>query len=110
VVPVVERPVPQGGAPGEVLAPTTIRPRDAFGILPWGNDRCRRAIAAARHEGLYTPPSLQGAILYPFTGGGVNWGGLAFDAGRQYVVIAAGGHARTDTRRGDQVIAYALPR
>ena len=30
--------------------------------------------------------------------------------GRQYVVIAAGGHAKTDTRRGDQVLAYALPR
>jgi quinoprotein glucose dehydrogenase len=30
--------------------------------------------------------------------------------GRQYVLIAAGGHAKSDTRRGDQVIAFALPR
>ena len=29
--------------------------------------------------------------------------------GRQYVVIAAGGHAKSDTKRGDQVIAFALP-
>ena len=29
--------------------------------------------------------------------------------GRQYVVIAAGGHSKSDTRRGDQVVAYALP-
>jgi quinoprotein glucose dehydrogenase len=29
--------------------------------------------------------------------------------GRQYVVIAAGGHARSGTRLGDAVIAYALP-
>jgi len=29
--------------------------------------------------------------------------------GRQYVVIAAGGHGRLGTRRGDYVVAYALP-
>ena len=29
--------------------------------------------------------------------------------GRQYVVIAAGGHSKADTKRGDQVVAYALP-
>ena len=30
--------------------------------------------------------------------------------GRQYVVIAAGGHAKSDTNRGDKVVAFALPR
>ena len=29
--------------------------------------------------------------------------------GRQYVVIAAGGHARLETRTGDSVVAFALP-
>jgi quinoprotein glucose dehydrogenase len=29
--------------------------------------------------------------------------------GRQYVVIAAGGHAGLGTRSGDYVMAYALP-
>ena len=100
VIPVEERPVPQGGAPGETLSPTqpfptaprplapsVIRPQDAFGLGPWERDQCRRKIAAARHEGLFTPPSLQGTILYPFTGGGVNWGGLAFDAGRQVAYV-----------------------
>jgi len=29
--------------------------------------------------------------------------------GRQFVVIAAGGHAKLDTTRGDYLIAYALP-
>lgn len=29
--------------------------------------------------------------------------------GKQYVVIAAGGHARIGTTPGDYVIAYALP-
>jgi quinoprotein glucose dehydrogenase len=30
--------------------------------------------------------------------------------GRQYIVIAAGGHGGAGTTRGDYVIAYALPR
>jgi len=29
--------------------------------------------------------------------------------GRQYVVIASGGHAKSDTKRGDSVVAFALP-
>jgi quinoprotein glucose dehydrogenase len=94
VIPVVERPVPQGGAPGEVLSPTQpfpILPRplaphrvtakDAFGLTPWDRDACAKLIASGRNEGFYTPPSTQGTIIYPFTGGGSNWGGIAFDPG-----------------------------
>jgi quinoprotein glucose dehydrogenase len=96
VFPVEERAVPQGGAPGEALSPTQpfpthvpalvpsrLRPEDAFGLTPFDRDACRRAIEAARSEGLYTPPSEQGTILFPFTGGGVNWGGVAFDPENQ---------------------------
>ncbi|MHB8527974.1 MAG: pyrroloquinoline quinone-dependent dehydrogenase [Caulobacteraceae bacterium] len=92
VIPVVERPVPQGGAPGEALSPTQpfpiapvalapsrIRPEDAFGLTPWDRAACRKKIASARNDGLFTPPSTGGTILYPFSGGGSNWGGLAFD-------------------------------
>jgi quinoprotein glucose dehydrogenase len=100
VIPVEERPVPQGPAPGETLSPTqpfpvapkplapmNISEKDAFGLTPWDRDKCRKLIAGARHEGIYTPPSLQGTILYPFTGGGVNWGGMAFDASRQLAFV-----------------------
>ncbi|MBL8771839.1 MAG: pyrroloquinoline quinone-dependent dehydrogenase [Phenylobacterium sp.] len=100
VIPVEERRVPQGGAPGEPLSPTQpfptaprplspmeIAPEDAYGLTPWDRGACRRLIEGARREGIYTPPSLQGTILYPFTGGGMNWGGLAFDAGRQVVYV-----------------------
>jgi quinoprotein glucose dehydrogenase len=96
VFPVEERPVPQGGVQGEALSPTQpfpthvpplvptlLRPDDAFGLTPFDRASCRRAIEAARSEGLYTPPSEQGTILFPFTGGGVNWGGVAFDPERQ---------------------------
>ena len=30
--------------------------------------------------------------------------------GRKYVIIAAGSHSKLNTKRGDQVIAFALPR
>jgi quinoprotein glucose dehydrogenase len=100
VIPVIERKVPQGGAPGELLSPTQpfpiaprplapsrIKPDDAFGLTPWDRGACRKMIAGARNEGIYTPPSTQGTILYPFTGGGTNWGGLAFDASHDVVYV-----------------------
>ncbi len=31
------------------------------------------------NRGLYTPPSVRGSIVYPFFGGGSNWGSVAFD-------------------------------
>ncbi|WP_456748779.1 pyrroloquinoline quinone-dependent dehydrogenase [Bradyrhizobium sp. USDA 4354] len=93
VWPVEERAVPQGGAEGEALSPTqpfpthvlaltsqTISPDDALSLLPGlGRSSCERQFAEARNEGLYTPPSVQGTLEFPFTGGGVNWGSAAFD-------------------------------
>ena len=93
VWPVEERNVPQNGAEGEQLSPTQPFPThvppllpqrisadDVFGLIPF-RDRaiCRDQIAAARNEGLYTPPSTRGTVVFPMTGGGVNWGGAAFD-------------------------------
>jgi quinoprotein glucose dehydrogenase len=116
VIPVVERKVPQGGAPGEQLSPTQpfpiapaplaashIVPDDAFGLTFWDRGKCRDMIAAARHDGLFTPPSTQGSIIYPFTGGGTNWGGLAFDEGRDvvYVNTTNAMHLVTLIKRGD---------
>jgi len=89
---VEERAVPQGAVAGEWLSPTQpipihlpalapqrITADEAFGITPWDRSACRDAIAHARNEGIYTPSSEQGTILFPFTGGGINWGGVAFD-------------------------------
>ena len=100
LIAVVERNVPQGGAPGEKLSPTQpfpiapkplaasrVTPGDVYGLTFWDRGVCRDIIAKARHDGLYTPPSLQGTIVYPFTGGGSNWGGLAFDAANDVVYV-----------------------
>ncbi len=94
VYPVEERAVPQGGVLGEVLSPTqtfpadlpplvpqTLRPETLFGLMGFDRDQCRERLAGLRNDGLYTPPSTQGTVVYPMTGGGVNWGGVAIDPG-----------------------------
>ncbi|MBX3494548.1 MAG: pyrroloquinoline quinone-dependent dehydrogenase, partial [Parvibaculum sp.] len=117
-----ERPVPQGGAAGEFLSPTQpfpvappplvpqhLTPDDAWGLTFWDRKACREEIAGARSEGLYTPPSEQGTILFPFTGGGANWGGMAFDPASQimYVNTSRAAHIVTLIPRADFAAAKA---
>jgi quinoprotein glucose dehydrogenase len=104
--PVEERAVPQGGAEGELLSPTQPFPThvpplmsqrisvdDAFNLFPsFGRSSCEELLAGARNEGLYTPPSTQGTLVFPMTGGGVNWGGAAFDPVNQ-ILYANTSHA-----------------
>jgi quinoprotein glucose dehydrogenase len=98
--PVEERAVPTDGATGEWISPTQpfpvkppplvpqkIAPGDAWGFTFLDRNACRDAIASHRSEGLFTPPSVEGTILYPFTGGGVNWGSAAWDPQRQWLVV-----------------------
>lgn len=98
LIPVEERAVPQTDVPGETASPTQpfpVRPPplvpspekiEAFGFTPFDKGECKKLLAALRWEGLYTPPSLKGTALYPFTGGGINWGGVAIDPERQILV------------------------
>ncbi len=99
--PIVERPVPQGGLPGEWLSPTqpfpvkpeplvplTLKPEDAWGFTFWDRNKCREKIKTLRSEGIYTPPSLgAGTLLTPGSAGGANWGGAAFDPARQLMIV-----------------------
>ena len=98
--PVEERPVAAGDVPGEYYAPTqpfpslpgtlvpeTIAPDTAWGLTPWEESACRDRIAAARWQGIFTPPSVQGTIAYPFQGGGNNWGSPAIDQQRKIIVL-----------------------
>ncbi len=97
--PVEERPVPQDGAPGEALSPTqpfpvkppplvpsVLRPEDAWGFTPWDRGACRQRIASLRSDGIFTPPTEQGSVMYPGNAGGSNWGGVAVDPERQILV------------------------
>ncbi|MEP6715730.1 MAG: pyrroloquinoline quinone-dependent dehydrogenase [Terriglobia bacterium] len=86
---VEERAVPQSDVPGEESSPT-----QPFPLLPahlgttkmelWGateEDRewCGNAVAQLRNDGMFTPPSIKGSLLFPGNIGGMAWGGVAFD-------------------------------
>ncbi len=90
LLPIEERPVPQStDIRGEWLSPTQpfstqlgliqqgLRPEDAWGFTFWDRSDCRRQIESLRSEGMYTPPSTQGTIVFPSSAGGMNWGGGA---------------------------------
>ena len=61
------------------IAKQTIKPEDAFGVLYFDAKACERELAALDNEGLYTPPSQRGAVVFPLFGGGSNWGSVAYD-------------------------------
>lgn len=92
--PVEERVVPASDVPGErtastqpvpllprPLAPSTLTAEDAWGLTPLDRNACRDKIERLRSEGIFTPPSLRGSIVYPGFIGGMEWGGVAFDPG-----------------------------
>src|SRR5258708_19859126 len=76
LLPVEERPVPQSEVAGEQswptqpfstisLVPEHISPSDAWGPTPEDLAWCRDKIAASRWDGMFTPPSLQGTLVFP---------------------------------------------
>lgn len=100
VLPVEERPVPQQKVEGELLSPTqpfpvktppivpsTITKKDAWGITGIDKALCRSKISSADNAGLFTAPSTRGMLQRPFSGGGANWGGTAFDPTRNLLVV-----------------------
>lgn len=99
-LPIEERPVNQAAVAGETLSstqpfsvatpplvPNRLSPDDAFGITWFDRNACRQQIASARGDGLFTPPSEQGTLIYPFTGGGANWGSAAYDPTRNLLIV-----------------------
>lgn len=100
VFPVEERPVPRGAVDGEYLSPTqpfpthvppllpaAVTPGDAWGFTPWDEAACEERIAGLRNDGMYTPPSTEGSILFPSNGGGNNWGSPAIHPTEQRMVV-----------------------
>lgn len=100
--PIVERPVPMSDVPGEQAAPTqpvpqgmapfahqTLTRDQLFGITPIDRLACRRKFDELRYDGMYTPPSVRGSILFPSALGGGNWGGAAYDPASNLLIIKA---------------------
>ena len=100
IFPVEERPVPPGDVPGEWYSPTQpfptrpaplispgFGPDDVWGFTLFEKIQCRKKIEGLDHGSLYTPPSLRGTLMFPWSGGGANWGGPAFDPVRQLMIV-----------------------
>lgn len=104
VWPIEERPVPQGdgSVQGEHLSPTQPFPTLPAPLLDqsqkpkiWkladivGGGECSRLWDQLEYKGMYTPPTTkgEGALAYPDSAGGVQWGGVAFDPDGQTAVV-----------------------
>ena len=98
---VEERAVPKSDVAGEAsaatqpfpLAPSPLVPHrltagDAWGATPQERDDCRKKIGNLRSDGIFTPPSVRGSVLYPGSLGGMNWSGAAFDSRRQRLIAS----------------------
>jgi quinoprotein glucose dehydrogenase len=94
ILPVREVPAPGGAAQGDRTAPTQpkstlsydpapLRERDMWGVTPFDQLVCRIMFRRLRYDGRYTPPSLQGTLVYPGNFGVFNWGSIAVDPARQ---------------------------
>ena len=100
LLPVEERPVPQEGlVPGEYLSPTQpfpvkpvplhpygLRDEDLFQLTPFDTS-CADQLATIRDEGIFTPLSTEGTLMYPSPLGGNNWGSPALDQARNSIVL-----------------------
>ena len=98
LVPAPERNVPQGASPGDRTSPTqpfsalTFRPQhdlteaDMWGATLFDQLACRIEFRSLRYQGIFTPPSLQGTLVFPGNLGMFEWGGIAVDPVRQIAI------------------------
>jgi quinoprotein glucose dehydrogenase len=89
---VEERPTPRSDVEGESASAT--QPVPLSGVFTeqkfvprsgW----CTEEFRKLRYEGVFTPPSLGGTLLFPGNVGGANWGSGAYDASRGLLFVAA---------------------
>lgn len=71
----------------EAFARQTMSRDELFGLTPLDRGSCRKIFDEVRYEGMYTPPSAQGSILFPSALGGGNWGGAAYDPNSNQLII-----------------------
>ncbi|AZD50442.1 glucose/quinate/shikimate family membrane-bound PQQ-dependent dehydrogenase [Pseudomonas chlororaphis] len=90
IVPIQEVPVPAGAVEGDHTAPTQARSdlnllpppleeKGMWGATPFDQMLCRIQFKELRYEGQYTPPSIQGSLIYPGNVGVFNWGSVSID-------------------------------
>ena len=105
--PVAMQPAPQGALPGDWVAeaqpladvypnfagyigpePEVLNHTQTWGVAMVDAALCRRDFMRMDYQGIYTPPSENphGMLLHPGTVGGINWGGVGLDLGRQIMI------------------------
>jgi quinoprotein glucose dehydrogenase len=97
---VQERPVPKSDVAGEESAatqpfpvmPQPVTPQGSTPDSAWGVDDadkkwCQDEIGKLQTGPIFTPPSVQGILQIPGNVGGMNWGGFAYDATRELLVL-----------------------
>jgi len=103
LMPVVERPVPQGGGAGDWTAKTQpystgmpeltgpdLTEKDMWGITPIDQLWCRIQFRRARYDGAFTPPTPDRPWIYsPGWMGGSDWGGVSVDESREVMVAVS---------------------
>jgi quinoprotein glucose dehydrogenase len=95
-----ERPVPVSSLPGERSWPTQpfpvkppplsshgVKVEDLYAPNERHRERCEAKFSKLRSEGIYTPASEQGTIVRPYSGGGANWSGAAWDPERRRLFV-----------------------
>lgn len=97
IFPVTERPVPRGAAPGDYVSRTQpfsavslmqqqrVTGADMWGATIFDQLACRIQFQRLRYEGVFTPPSKQGTLVFPGNFGVMDWGGIAVDPERQMI-------------------------
>jgi quinoprotein glucose dehydrogenase len=129
--PIEERRVPPSDVAGETAWRTQPFPTRPAPLMPhgaltadsaWGIDEadrmaCREIFSRYRSQGIYTPPSLQGTLMYPGNGSGTNWGSVAFDPARGLLVLNTSRlvtlvqlMTRGDYERGERAPEYEYAR
>lgn len=94
IIPIHEVPAPGGAIAGDHTSPTQpvselsfspapLRESDMWGASLLDQLACRIKFRSLRYEGRYTPPSLEGTLVYPGNFGTFNWGSVAVDPVRQ---------------------------
>jgi quinoprotein glucose dehydrogenase len=110
VWPIVERPVPQNGVPGEQLSPTQPFPtkpapferqglteNDLIDFTPALKAEALNILKGYTWGPMFTPPSIVdekngGTVFMPGFGGGANWQGVAFDPDTNMLYIPSTTH------------------
>lgn len=94
LLPVTEEAAPRGTIDEDYAAstqptsalsfkPAALTEADMWGLTLFDQLYCRIRFNSLTYEGRYTPPSLNGSIVYPGNFGVFNWGSVAVDPERQ---------------------------